>query len=197
MVPGRVGDVEHVVEHRVRAVHVAHRGHRVGELGGRRDRLDVVERLDAAAAAQDLALRLASGPPDRADHREPVELAVGQRERAGVPERVLGRDEEERHRQRVRHAVDRDLVLLHRLEQRGLRAGRRPVHLVDEEDVREHGPGPELPLAGGRAVHRRAGDVGREQVGVHCTRPKRPPIALASDLASRVLPVPGTPSTRR
>ncbi len=32
--------------------------------------------------------------------------------------------------------------------------------------------------------------------GVHCTRPNRPPIAAASDLASSVLPVPGTPSTQ-
>src|SRR5262249_42334558 len=33
--------------------------------------------------------------------------------------------------------------------------------------------------------------------GVHCTRPKCPPIAFASDFASNVLPVPGTPSSSR
>ena len=127
-------------------------------------------------------LGFAPGPPDRAHHREPVELTVGQRERAGVTERVLGRDEEERVGQRVGDAVDRDLVLFHRLEQRGLGARRGPVHLVDEQDVREHRPGAELPLAGRRAVHRRAGDVGRQQVG----RALHPPEAAADRVGQRL-----------
>ena len=42
-----------------------------------------------------------------------------------------------------RLALDGDLALLHRLEQRGLRLGRRPVDLVGEEQVGEHGPLPE------------------------------------------------------
>ena len=61
MVARRVGDVEHVVEHRVRAVHVAHRGDRRRELGGRRDRLERVERVDTAGPVEDLALGGASG----------------------------------------------------------------------------------------------------------------------------------------
>ena len=81
----------------MRTVHVPNRGHRVGELRRRRDGFDVVERFDTACAAQDLAFRLAARAPDRAHHREPVELTVGQRERAGVTERVLGGDQEERH----------------------------------------------------------------------------------------------------
>ena len=84
--------------------------------------------------------------------------------------------------QRVGHTVDRDLVLFHRLEQRGLRARRRPVHLVDEQDVREHGPGPEVPVAGRRAVHRGAGDVGGQQVG----RALHPPEAAADRVRQRL-----------
>ena len=43
--------------------------------------------------------------------------------------------------QRARDAVDGDLALLHRLEQRRLGAGRGPVDLVDQDDVGEDGPG--------------------------------------------------------
>ena len=53
----------------------------------------------------------------------------------------------------VHLAVDRDLALLHRLEEGGLRARRRAVDLVGEEDVREHGAGQEDVLAGLDHVH--------------------------------------------
>ena len=98
----------------------------------------------------------------------------------------------------MRLTVDGDLMLLHRFEERGLGTRRRAVHLVDEHrrwrrsaparnshsPVR--GPYTDVPVmsAGSRS-------------GVHCTRPKRPPIAAASDLASNVFPVPGAPSTKR
>src|SRR6185503_10490887 len=75
VIPRGVGNVEHIVEYRVRAVHVANCGHRVGELRGRRDGFDVVERLDTAGATQDLALRFAPGTADGAHHRESIELA--------------------------------------------------------------------------------------------------------------------------
>jgi len=41
-------------------------------------------------------------------------------------------------------AVDGDLALLHRLEERRLGLRRGSVDLVREHDVREHGPGLEL-----------------------------------------------------
>ena len=62
-------------------------------------------------------------------------------------------------------AVDRDLALLHRLEQRRLRLRRRAVDLVGEHDVGEHAAGAELELAGGAVPDRHAGDVGGQQVG--------------------------------
>ena len=68
--------------------------------------------------------------------------------------------------QRPGLAVDADLALLHRLEERGLRTGRRAVELVDQHDVREDGPGPEVPCAGVGHEHRHPRDVGREEVGV-------------------------------
>ena len=59
-------------------------------------------------------------------------------------------------------ALDRDLPLLHRLEQRRLGPRRRPVDLVDEQDVREDRPGHEPQPLG--LEDARAGDVAREQV---------------------------------
>ena len=61
-------------------------------------------------------------------------------------------------------AVDGDLALLHRLEQRRLGAGGRPVQLVDEHDVREERAGPELPLVAGEVEHGDAGELGRQEV---------------------------------
>ena len=64
----------------------------------------------------DLLERLRVAEAD-AQH-EPVELGLGQGERALVLDRVLGRDDEERVGHRVGDAVDRRLALLHALEQR-------------------------------------------------------------------------------
>ncbi len=83
---------------------------------------------------------------DRDAEEEAVELRGGQPEDALVLERVLRRDHDERHGQPVAAAVDRDVVLLHRLEQRGLRARLGAVDLVRKEDVREHRTGRERPL---------------------------------------------------
>ena len=139
---------------------------------GSRDRRERVERVDAALAVEDLALGDAAGQPERAHEREPVELALGERERARAAERVLGRDEEERIGQRVRDAVDRDLVLFHRLEQRGLRARRRAVHLVDEHDVREDRARAEVPRRRSPAPYTEVPVTSAgSRSGVHCTRP--------------------------
>ena len=62
-------------------------------------------------------------------------------------------------------SVDGHLLLGHRLEQRGLRLRHRAVDLVDEDDVREHRPGPELEVPLALVEDREAGDVGRLQVG--------------------------------
>jgi hypothetical protein len=61
--------------------------------------------------------------------------------------------------------VHRHLTLLHRLEERRLRLGRRTIDLVGQEDVGEHAAGPELELALGPVPHRHTGDVGGQQVG--------------------------------
>ena len=61
-------------------------------------------------------------------------------------------------------AVDRDLVLGHRLEQRRLGLRHRAVDLVDEQHVREHRAGPEVELPLAWIPDRQAGHVGRLDV---------------------------------
>ena len=88
-------------------------------------------------------------------------------------DRVLGRDHHERARQLVGLRVDADLTLLHRLEQRRLRLGRRAVDLVGEHDVGEHAAGTELEVAARPVPDRDAGDVGRQEVGRELHAPPR------------------------
>ena len=71
----------------------------------------------------------------------------------------------ERRRQREGLALDGDLPLLHRLEQRGLGLGRRPVDLVGEQQPGEQRAAPELELRGPLVVEERPGQVGGQQVG--------------------------------
>ena len=86
-----------------------------------------------AGSAGSGAPRVRPGSRACTREQEAVELRLGQRERALELDRVLRREHEERLGQRVRLAVDGDLPLLHRLEQRRLRLRRRAVDLVGEE----------------------------------------------------------------
>ena len=61
--------------------------------------------------------------------------------------------------------ADRDLALLHHLEQRALDLGRRPVDLVREQEVREHRPERGRELAGLLVVDPRPDEVGGHEVG--------------------------------
>jgi hypothetical protein len=116
-------------------------------------------------AVEDLELPLAFRIAHRQAHHEPVELGLGQRVGAFVLDRVLGRDHHERPFKCVSGAVDRDLPLLHALEQRGLRFRRRPVDLVAQDDVRKHRPLPEPEALAMVVPHVHAGHVRGEQVG--------------------------------
>ena len=80
-------------------------------------------------------------------------------------DRVLGGHDEERVGQRMGLAADRDLALLHGLEQRALHLGRRPVDLVGQHQVGEDRPERDLELAELLVVDPGADDVGRHQVG--------------------------------
>ena len=65
----------------------------------------------------------------------------------------------------MRRVADRDLVLLHHLEQRRLHLCRCAVDLVREQEVREHGAEVGVEGAGVRSVDPRAYEVRRHEVG--------------------------------
>ena len=105
---------------------------------------------------------------DHVEH-EAIELRLRQRIGAFLLDRILRGQHEQRTVEVVANAADGDLVFLHRLEQRGLRLGRRPVDLVGQQNVREDRPADEAddPLARRSILldHLGAQDVGRHQVG--------------------------------
>jgi hypothetical protein len=100
---------------------------------------------------------------------EAVQLRLRQRVGALVLDRVLRGDDDERLGQRSGLALDGDLALLHRLEQRRLRLRGRAVDLVSQQQVGEHRPLAEAELAGragssGLREDQLAEDVGGHQV---------------------------------
>ena len=159
------GHVDDVVGNGRLAVDVTDRGDSRAQARRVGDRLELVESIDTARAQKELAFRGPRRVTEPHDHGEPVALAVGKRERSCVLERVLGGDEEERRWQRAGLAVDGDLPLLHRLEQRRLRARCRTVDLVDEHDVGKERSRPELPDCGLGVEDRHAREIGGQQVG--------------------------------
>jgi hypothetical protein len=72
--------------------------------------------------------------------QEAIELRLGQRIGAGLLDRILRGQHEERLRQRAGHAGMADGALGHRFEQRGLGLGRRAVELVGQQQLGEHRP---------------------------------------------------------
>ncbi len=97
--------------------------------------------------------------------QEAVELGLRQRIRPFVLDGVLGRQDEERVRKHARLALEGDLLLLHRLEQGGLRFRWRAVDLIGEDDVREDRTLLDAELARGYLVHGRTDDVARHEIG--------------------------------
>ena len=105
-----------------------------------------------------------AGVADDDLHHEPVDLRLGQRIGALGLDRVLGGHHQERPRHAVGLPADRDLLLLHHLQQRALHLRRRPVDLVGQQQVGEHRPERDLELAAALVVDAGADDVGRHQV---------------------------------
>ena len=135
---------------------------------GGEHRADIRQRI-AGRRSNDRLFFLLRGIAHPQLEHEAVELCFRQRIRPLLLDRILRREDEERRRQAVRLTGGGDLMLLHRLEQRGLRLGWRAIDLVGEHDVGEHRPAhePKAALAGGEILldDLGAGDVGGHQVG--------------------------------
>ncbi len=97
--------------------------------------------------------------------QEAVELRFGKRIGAFVLERVLRREHVERRRDVVARAGDGDVVLLHRLQQRRLRARRGAVDLVGHQQLGEDRTLDEA--EGARLARRVLQHLGADDVGGH------------------------------
>ena len=148
--------------------HGAHELLQLADFVGREDGFDLL-RLAARRAAGDFEFFVETRVRDEHFEHEAVLLRFGQRVGAFLLDRVLRGEHEKRVRHLVPDAADRDLPLLHRFEQGGLRFGRRAVDFVGEDHVRKDRAGEEAHLAlAGRAIlfdDVGARDVGRHQVG--------------------------------
>src|SRR5204862_814565 len=80
-------------------------------------------------------------------------------------DRILCRHHQERLVERITLVTERDLLLLHRLEQRRLHLRGRPVHLVRQHQVGEQGPTLRGERAVARTVDQRAREIRGQQVG--------------------------------
>ena len=145
-----------------------HGAHFVAERGERARVVDRFERVGAdrrrTVHTKDLVLLFLRGIAELDEEEETIELHLGQRERALELDGVLRRDDAERLGELMRRLVDRDLALLHRFEQARLRARRRAVDLIDEEEVRHDRSRPEFEALRSLVVDRDAGDVRRDKV---------------------------------
>ena len=165
--PARPHDAQRVAHHRLGHRHAPHQPLE-------RDQVVAVHRPlemridDRRRRPHDVELLVFRRVLDDDVEHEAVELRFGQRIRALELDRVLRGEHEERLGQVVGAPLNRDAVLLHRLEQRRLRLGRRAVDFVGQHDVREDRPRREHHLApAGRRVlvdDVGAGDVRRHQV---------------------------------
>jgi len=97
--------------------------------------------------------------------QEAVQLGLRQRVGPLVLHRVLGGDHHEGIGQCAGLTVNRDLALLHGLQQGRLRLGRGTVDLVGQEQVGEDRSGAEGELRAAGVVDERAGDVTWHEVG--------------------------------
>ena len=79
-------------------------------------------------------------------------------------DRVLGREHEERVRDDVGLTADRDLALLHHLQERALHLRRCPIDLVGQQEVGEDRAERGVELTGLLVVDPRADQIGRDEI---------------------------------
>ena len=115
-----------------------------------------------------LAFLLEGGVRDPQLEHEAVELGLGERVRALMLDRILGREDEKWWLEGECLGSHRYRQLLHGLQQRGLGLGRRPVDLVGQDHIGEYRAAhePEHPASGLRILleHVGARDVGRHEI---------------------------------
>src|SRR4051812_17211980 len=159
---GRGRQLDRVLHHAPVDEHGVRRALVAGERGGGEHLADL--RRGAQRALDDRDLVAVLGVADDELEHEAVDLRLGQRVGALGLDRVLRRQHEERLGDLVGLVPDRDLALLHHLEQRRLHLRRGAVDLVGEQEVAEHGAELRVEAARVGAVDARADEVRRYEV---------------------------------
>jgi hypothetical protein len=132
----RLDDRVHVIEKRGikrDAIHLALKRHETRRIENDRHITGRVRIAGKKEAHLDLRRRVANSHPQH----EAVELRLGERISPGEVLRVLRCDDEEWIRQRMRHAVDGDLLLIHSFEQSRLRSWAGTIDFVSQKNIRE------------------------------------------------------------
>ena len=128
--------------------------------------------------------------------QKPIDLGFGKRVRPFVLDRILCREDGKERREPVRLVPQRDRPFFHHLQQSRLGFRWRAINFVREKDRRE-----DRSLAQLKSLRRKlkglgANDVGGHQVGSELHPPEFQAEQSREPLATRVLPTPGTPSSR-
>ncbi len=121
--------------------------------------------ITPVGASQHLAFGFGIRIAQRKTQQKTIELRIGQRIGAGQVQWILSGDHEERLGQGVTDAVDGDLLLGHRLEQRALGARRRAVDLVGQQQLGKNWARMKSESTVALLVDRYAQDVRWQQVG--------------------------------
>ena len=111
------------------------------------------------AVTENINAALMVGVAHADTNQETVKLGVRQHRRAGRTDRVLRGEDDKRVRQIIRLTIDCDLVLLHGLQQRGLRLAGGTVDLVCQQQVRHDRAGLVDKLVHLFVIDREADDV--------------------------------------
>ena len=119
--------------------------------------------LFAAVPVQNVHLILQGRIADGNAHEKAVHLRFRQGIGAHEIDRILRCQNHKRTRQRIGHAVNRHLTLLHDFEQRGLRFRRCAVDFVGEDNLAHDCAGTVLHFAR-QTGHREAGDIRRGDI---------------------------------
>ena len=111
------------------------------------------------AVAENIDAALVVGVTHADTNQKTVKLGIGEHRRTGRAHRVLCSEDDKRVRQSIRLAVHRDLVLLHRLQQRGLRLAGGTVNFIRQQQIRHDRAGLVDELVRFFIIDREADDV--------------------------------------
>lgn len=161
---GSSGDIHHVGEEAVFDVDLCGLFSKGKKVVGRDDGAKGQSGAPAAAL-QDLDLVLTGRIADGDADHEAVGLRLGELLCAGGAERILRRHDDERLRDGVGLAVDREAPFLHDLKERGLCLRRGTVDLIGEEEIRHRTAGHVAKAAGGFVIHGKSRDIRGQDIG--------------------------------